>query len=418
MVIITCKKCGEDVDMPSRRFKLCLSCNTRVDKIKKSKNVEKNKKTTQIKQIKQELAEVIESNSSDLFNIIPDHVIREISSYLTISEIYNLSRTSREYKSILSETKMWKNVITRDFSINYEFVEDIYPNVVNFAHSLDTCQICHVCLLFDCEKGCTNFNKKVSKTDCLKNYKLTEIELKNVKCDVRYHYIYKKDITLYYYKDLMKFISNKHVGFTNYSIYQANLELIREQKRLKRIENAQRKLREFENWKEGYLQTFDYTGLSNFERRELLDEYLLQHDMERREDSQLCQSFISGNVLDKSIEHIAAILKLTQILFSYSHIVYSNFHENCKIALEIKKCENDLKQLNKNKKNNKNNTEKNSKRLKNKLKTPSSNYTWFDAVNDVHDKYRRDFERYEDNYYHYGYAGHHWNGYEDDVDYW
>jgi len=192
----------------------------------------------------------------------------------------------------------------------------------------------------------------------------------------------------------------------------------KEQKRIKRIENAQRKLQEFENWKEGYLQTFDYTDFSNSERRDLLDEYLLQHDMERREDSQLCQSFIHGGVRDKSIEHIAAILKLTEILFSYSHIVYSYFHETCKITLEVKKCENDLKNF---KKLNKIN--KNSNRLKNKVNKRSNlntsinlipTYTWFNAVDDVHDKYRRDFERYEHNYYQNGFAGHHW--YEDDED--
>ena len=408
MVIITCKKCGEDSDMPSRRFKLCLSCNKRGNKTEKNKldKLDKNKQEKQKIQETQKVEKVekVETSSSDLFNFIPENVVHEISSYLTISEVYNLSRTSHEYERILSDPKIWKNAITRDFSLNYEFVEDIYPNVINFAHSLDTCQICHVCLIHDCEKGCTNFNKKVSKTDCLKNYKLSELDLKNVKCDIRYHYIYKKDITLYYYQDMMKFISNKYVGFTNYAIYQANLELLKEQKRIKRIENAQRKLREFENWKEGYLQTFDYMGLTSSERRDLLDEYLLQHDMERREDSQLCQSFINGGVRDKSIEHIAAILKLTEILFSYSHIVYSHFHENCKIALEVKKCENDLKQIKK--------LNNNSNRLKNKVNKIST-YTWFDAVNDVHDKYRRDFERYEHNYYHYGYAGHHW--YDDEI---
>ena len=355
MVIITCKKCGKYNEMPSRRFKLCLICNKRIKKVEKK-------------------TEIISSN---LFNVIPYFVIHEISYYLTISEIYNLSKISHEYENILNEVKIWKNVIKRDFWLNYEFVDDIYPNIINFAYSIDNYKICYICLLYNCEKGCINFNKKVSKTNCLKNYKLNEIELKNIDCDIRYHYIYKKYITLYNYKDILQLLSRKYLGFTNYTIYQANLEFIKEQKRLKRIENMEKKLQILENWKDSYILTFDYTYLRSDERRELLDKYLLENGMQRREDSQLCQSFIQGNIRDKSIEHIAAILKLTQILFSYSHIVYSEFHEQCKRALEIKKFEQDLK---------------NSKRNK----FPFI-YTWFDALNNIHNKYRRKFERYEYN---------------------
>lgn len=351
MVIINCKKCLKDVDMPNRRFKICINCNTR----KKKQSIEKT-----------------DNSTSMLFNYTPENVIYEIVSFLTIADTYNIYLTSKEYKNILTDEIIWKNHIYRDYNISNFIYKPIY-----FAINLDLCYICHICLKTRCEKNCIN-NKKIFKTSCIKDYYLEEKELDKIQCELKRHSQYKNIMSLYNMSDVLKLVSQKFNGYVNFVHYKNNEIMLKKIKKETQLENNKKKLIEYVSWQKKYRNTFNYSHLSKEQRREMLKEYLSEHNILQRADSQLCISFINGNVKDKSLENIAALLYLTQILFSYSHIVYSNYNEQCKREINLKMFEMDQKK--------------------------KENYTWFDAVDDVHEKHKSKFNscRYNEyNHYYY-----------------
>ena len=114
--------------------------------------------------------------------------------------------------------------------------------------------------------------------------------------------------------------------------------------------------------------------MENIERQDILDLELHKQKLERREDSILCKGFINGSVKNKSVEHIVAILKITSILFSYSHIAYNTYTDECNHYLE---------------------------QLMFKNRKKRCLYTWYDSVNDTHNKFKDKLIRCNNFYYYY-----------------
>lgn len=342
MVIINCKKCAKDFEMPNKRYKICYHCSRK-----------KNNKDDIV--IKNNVNDNIISNNNRLLDIY--FLIDEISSYLTIYELYSFYLTCKENKDIIDSSKIWKYMCNRDFKINIDDMS--FKTAIGF----DSCQLCNVCLTYNCNYRQCIYVKNISKTLCQEYYKLSNEELSQIKSNVKYNNFYKKEITLFNQRHIKYFIVNKHHGLTNFIMYRNKLDNIKEEKRKKREENKIKREKEFRKWKEEYIKTFNYSNMTNQERMDLIDLELSKNDMKRRNDSMLCKEFIKGRVRDKSIEHIVAILKMTKILFSYNHIIYTMYNNDCNAYLE-------------------------KLMFKNKKKTY---YTWLNAVDDTHKNYRNRF---------------------------
>jgi hypothetical protein len=341
MVIINCKKCTKDVEMPNKRYKICYICNR------------KNNKDDII--IKNEV-NVISSNENRLLEIY--YLIKEISSYLTIYELYNFYQTSKETKNIIDSSELWIYMCNRDFKLN---IDDMS---FSMAIGLDSCQICNSCLTYNCNYRHCIYSKNISKTLCQQYYKLSDEELSKIQSIIKYNNFYRKDITMFNQRQVKYFIVNKHYGLTNFVLYRNKLDNIIEERRKKRDENKIKKDKEFQEWKNEYVKTFNYSNMTNDERRDLIDLELSKNDMIRRNDSMLCKEFIKGRVRDKSIDHIVAILKMTRILFSYNHIIYTMYNNDCNAYLE-------------------------KLMFKNRRK---KNYSWLDSVNDTYKNYKKRFD--------------------------
>ncbi len=340
MVIINCKKCLKEHVMPSRRFKICTNCNPKNKKIKFTSTT---------------IINLEPLNRNRLLDIF--YLINEISSYLTIYELYSFYQTCKEFKNILHLSQLWYYMYLRDFKIPVEI------DSFKFAIALDSGIICNICLSNECNYRRCVYSKNISKTICLEYYRLTEKELNEISSNVKYNNFYRKYITMFNHREIKDFVVKKYFGFTNFLIYRNKLDNIKRERKKKREENRIKKEKEFLKWKEDYKNSFDYSKMSNNERENLLNLEFQKNSMIRRRDSRLCKEFIRGNVNDKSIEHIIAILKLTFILFTYNHIIYTIYNEECNLHLE--------KVMFNNRKKN--------------------NYTWLNAVEDTHNTYRNRF---------------------------
>lgn len=294
-------------------------------------------------------------------------MIYEICSFLTTYEIYNIFLTSKELNCIKLNSKLWTTIIQRDFNI-YTKIE--YP--FQFAIDLDCCKICMYCIS-ECSKECEFGYKNVFKTACTKDYKLKEEELKGLESTVRYNNVYHKYTTSYNNAQVRQLVCKKYNGWTNFILFKNNLtniKLIKQQKALDKKKIIENKYLE---WKKEYKLTFNYSDLKSLDRENLLKQYAKEHNIRIREDSYLCQSFIIGEIKDMSIDYIIAILQMTSILFNYSHIVYSEYHEICKEYL--------MMLMFTNKKNIK--------------------YTWSNAVEDTENAFEDKFSKYRYQSYHY-----------------
>jgi hypothetical protein len=315
MIIINCKKCKNGVEVPDKRYKICLQCKNGIAI------------TTPLS--------IIKSPTNNIQNVF--FLLETISSYLTIYETYNLYQTCKEFQSILSFEKIWIDKINNDFNISYPISGYENINPIKIAIALDTYIICYCCKQFfteKCLRDCIYSYKKISKTECLDYYKLTEKELLQFQPEVKYNNFYRKYITLFNFKEIRHYISYKYMGVTNFKLFKIILNYKKSIKKQKMVENKTKKEYEFLVWKEMYLKTFNYKDLNNNERKDLLQSYLSNESLDIRKDSKLCKDFIKGLIIDKSVEHIVAIIKLTRILFSYNHIIYSIYNEECIERLE------------------------------------------------------------------------------------
>ena len=83
----------------------------------------------------------------------------------------------------------------------------------------------------------------------------------------------------------------------------------------------------------------------------------------------MTNGFIQGTVTDKCIDHIAAILYMTNVLFPYGHQVYSEYNVDCNKEMEYQK-------------------------FKNRKK--GHMFTWIDAAKKVHEMYQNRFANAEE----------------------
>ena len=347
MITINCNKCKIVTEVPDRRYKTCLKC----------KNGNKNNIT---------IKESYDNSSNDNNIQYIFFLIENISSYLTIYEIYCLYQTCKEFQSILSFEKIWTDKMNKDFNIRYPLSEYENINPMKTAIALDTFIICYCCKqLFTqkCLKDCIYSWKKISKTECLDYYKLTENELLQFQPEVKYNNFYRKYTTMFNFKEIRQYVSYKYKGVTNFKSFKTILNNKKNIKRQQMLENKIKKENSFTTWKEFYVKTFNYQSLSKEERRELLKSHLEQESLYIRTDSKLCKDFINGLITDKSLEHIIAIIKLTHILHSYNHVVYSIYNDDCIDRLEkimFKNCK-------------------------------KKNYNWLNAVEEVHKIFKTRF---------------------------
>jgi hypothetical protein len=72
--------------------------------------------------------------------------------------------------------------------------------------------------------------------------------------------------------------------------------------------------------------TTQYARHSCEERRSILEKALREHHLTLRADSSLCNGWINGRV-SHSLMHVVAIMDNTKYLFDYSHIAFSNYHD-------------------------------------------------------------------------------------------
>jgi hypothetical protein len=62
------------------------------------------------------------------------------------------------------------------------------------------------------------------------------------------------------------------------------------------------------------------------ERKLKLIEELSKFNIPFREDSKLCKLFIDGNI-NKSLEEVVSIIRITTFLFTFSHVAWSRNHD-------------------------------------------------------------------------------------------
>ena len=349
MVSIKCNKCHSEIEVSDKRYKLCDKCKP-------------NKKPTSYS---------LQKFNNSSINYITEIVflIPEIASYLTIYETYSLYQTCKENKDILSVNDIWLNLLLRDFNIEYPIPTFILTSPIKIAVAIDTFIICFHCKKLYTEKcipGCIFKYKNISKTECLDYYQLTLNELSKFQCQVKYNNFFRKNITLYNFKEIQHYVSHKYKGVTNFKLFRDiinNKKLLKQKLRLKNKENNDIL---FINWKNEYINTFNYSELTPNERAELLNLKLLENNIIRRNDSKLCKAFINGYVTEKSIDHIVSIIAMTRILFSYNHIVYTEFNEICNLNLEKLMFKNRNKVI----------------------------YNWIDTVEETHNTLKKRFLRY------------------------
>ena len=305
MPLINCKKCKENIDMPSTRFKICNRCNKR----------NRNRNTSII-------VKETKSNESNILDIF--FLLDEIASYLTIYDTYNLYLSCKEFQKILSADILWTNMLYRDFNIEYPIqrYEDLSP--IKCAILIDTNIICHDCKMIynkKCTRECSFSLKKISKTKCIQYYQITEDELSQFQRETKYNNFFKKNITMFNNKEIRVFVCRKYKGITNFKLFRQSIEDKKLLKRQKMLDNKNNKEIEFKKWKDEYIKNFDYMSMTNEERHILLINTFKEHNVIYRADSHLCNHFIRGFIDDKCIEHITAIIKMTSILFSYHNII-------------------------------------------------------------------------------------------------
>jgi len=71
---------------------------------------------------------------------------------------------------------------------------------------------------------------------------------------------------------------------------------------------------------------FHYNSIPD-DRKKLLQQQLQKYKLYIRDDSQLCTKFIDGSII-KHIDEVVAIMRITNLLFKYGHIVWSNNHRH------------------------------------------------------------------------------------------
>ena len=152
---------------------------------------------------------------------------------------------------------------------------------------------------------------------------------------------YNTPMKLYDNQKMVKLCVYKHFGITNFKL---KMSLIRKRKELRHNVKLQEneKLEIWLSQKDNYNKNYN-KNMTTLERRILLDKEFIDcnFDIFRRKDSQLCNKFISGEILTKSVEEIVSIMIITKLLFEKgSYRYYIKKHHELNLELQLIKFKN------------------------------------------------------------------------------
>ena len=304
---------------------------------------------------------------------IGDDCTKYILEFLTGADLLcNVSLTCRAWAACAHDEKLIMRMLKRDYPTLVHFSESISPSVLLVKSEMGTLSIPSdpdhkevIKTLYGEEYNPKA--KRICKTTAKRRFHLSEQDLEAVDCTAVANPHYRRaaaPMLLFEVGDLLRFVCIKHQGFINFKVHMAMIEEQRSKRRAKKEERKQAEKASFLEWEREVLSNADYSGLSNDERQTMLDRILSRMGIERREDGRFAKDFIEGRVHKMHVENVAAILYLVDILFRYSHVVYSRFRDECMheiVQHMFKHCQ-------------------------------DTSYTWKDAVDDVHSAYANHFE--------------------------
>ena len=314
----------------------------------------------------------MDKNFEDIISIL-----HEITKFLTINDIYSLTLSSKEINNNIIESPVILHyILDRDFKNVYSIIYNT-KSLFSFCLGIERGIICERCYKFikDCDRKICPIRSTVSKTECLKFYELTEDDLDNFSFEKKYISIYKKVGIFYNHYDIRKYTFLKYGGLTNFNIIKKIKDEKRKLRQLKMLKKREENLAMFNDWEITYKNSFNYNDLTTDERKSLLDIELKAYDIKLSviKNNLLYWKFINynkNNVKNMCVQHVAAIIKMINIIYDYEDAQYGDFlfYEFIdEFYVQLKKMM--------------------FKKRKNKF------YTWIKAVDDLYSKiYRNKFE--------------------------
>lgn len=177
----------------------------------------------------------------------------------------------------------------------------------------------------------------ITKTNAMNNFKLSTKDMHKIDPDAvtKNPRGFRTPMKLYNMKKIYNLCAHKYFGITNFKLKQT---LSRKKKEFRYILKLQ-KLREFENWRlhKDKENKNHYKNMTSQQRKFLLDQEFSDcgFDIFRRDDSQLCNKFILGQILTKSVDEIVSIMIITKILFNNGgYNYYISKHHKCDVHLQ------------------------------------------------------------------------------------
>jgi hypothetical protein len=233
-------------------------------------------------------------NSINILDI-PYEILRdEITSFLTIYENFQLLFV---FKNIDIN---WIYLQKRDYKFSIYFK----PNKYNAIHL---------------DNGNYLINKRdlITKTDAMNKYKLSIKDMDKIEPDLIKNNPkgFRNCMKLYDHRKIIGICASKYFGMTNFKFKVEFLKKKKEDKRRKFDNFILQKERDNKNY---------YKNMNTHQRKILLDQEFNNcgFNINRREDSQLCNKFISGEILTKSVDEIVSIMIITKLLFNKGGYTY------------------------------------------------------------------------------------------------
>ena len=262
-------------------------------------------------------------------------ILNEITSFLTITDIYSLSITSKEINnSIFNSPVICNYIFDRDFKTAKKFYDKRHNihSMFSFFLAIDFGIICERCytLVKNCDKKICPIRNKISKTECIKYYELKDKDLEKFPFDEKYISIYKKTGIFYDHYDIRKYTFMKYGGLTSFNLIKKIKNEKRKLRQLKMLKKKEDNLAIFNDWKNTYINSFIYNNLTSEQRQMLLDNQLETYDIKLSvfKNHLLYWEFINYNRYDiknMCVEHIAAIMKMINIMYDYEDAEYGDY---------------------------------------------------------------------------------------------
>jgi hypothetical protein len=254
--------------------------------------------------------EFIKKNSNRNFYDIPDELVNEILTFLTISENYTML------------------FVVKDININWSLLQDRDFKKLSNCLKLPLSKENSLKLEFGFIKIDESLNELITKTRAKNEFLLTDKDcdkLEVIKYVDNPHYRCAHSMVLYDTIEIQKLSAKKYNGLTN--LFN-ELEKKKHKTEHKNIEKDKaNKL--FQIFINSLNNVYIYNGFSRVERYNLLYSKLSEIGMEIRDDSSLCNGFIYGTI-KKHVEEVVALMLIAQLLFNRSHIFYSNYNDDMK----------------------------------------------------------------------------------------